>query len=158
MLSIGANDKLPVLFMRELDDAWWTVVHQSPYDWTRQAVCTADDVCYGCERAAAEPYSGWVQKPKLVIDVLDTTLNPNIMIQTLTPSSLTNYLLMYYNEHGTICNTWFEVSKVGTGKKTKHQIRPIVNKAMPVQKSLLDLHKTIKTLDYTAQEKYLTQI
>lgn len=156
--AVGDGQTIPVFFLRELENALWVVEHSPPGNFRKRVFCTIEhDRCYGCERSDAEAFSGWAQRPRLYIDcVMGVDGFSVVMSQSLTPSALTDQLLEHYNDNGTIRDTWFDVTKSGTGKKTRHVISPNTEIPLPSLETSTDLGKQITYIPYEHQQIYLS--
>lgn len=152
--SPGYNEKAGQGFL--------AIQHQSPVDFRRTALCTADEGdCYGCEqyRAGVKEYK---QKSKLYINFLvqnpDGTSEVVVLSQGNGPKSVTPQLLEMAGEYGTITNRSWKIKRTGSGQTTtSYTLTPLDKDDFeydPTQHEIYDLEKVVYEVPYENQEAY----
>lgn len=142
------------------------VEHQSPKDFKKRAMCTADEgECYGCEQ-----YSSGVKefrpKSKLYINVLVDTVDDDGMpvkkVQVLSQGnggkSVTPALLEAAGEFGSVTNRQFKIKRTGAGvSDTSYTLTPLDkddDKYDVTQHEMFDLEKVVYNIPYADQKAY----
>lgn len=139
--SLKNGESAKVRFLQELDPGsenysekngvgFIAVEHSSPVDFRRKALCTTDEdsggQCYGCEQRRLayqnddkELGKKWNAKSRLYINVLVEKPGEEpyvaILSQGRSDKSITDTLIDYAGESGTITNRWWKITRKGAG-------------------------------------------
>jgi hypothetical protein len=170
--KIEDKQSVKVLFLQELDEesenfskkndlGIMAVEHVNPRNWMRKAVCTANEgECYGCEQHDKDWKAGWKQKQRLYINVLvdDGENEPYVAVlsQGFGPKSITQTLMEYAGEDGTITDKWFKIKRNGKGAKdTSYMLMPGAASSENVEDhELFDLDAVLRNVEYDKQEAH----
>ena len=165
-----------IRFLQELDPdsenyneksglAFIGVEHANPSNYRKKALCSIEDEgrCYGCEMHTLDPKAKWHQKKRLYANVLaqnkDGELEVQILSQGMGAKAITETVINYAGEVGSITNVNWSIKRTGSGvTDTSYSAFPMPTKGDAVDVSkyeLYDLEKTaVRTVPYAEQEAF----
>lgn len=170
--KIADKQQFTVQFLQELDEGspnyskkndlgFLAVEHQSPSDFKRKALCTADEgKCWACEQHEKDWKKGWRQKTRLYINVLvdNGTDEPYVAVlsQGNGPKSVTPFLLEYATEDGTITDKLYKLKRNGAKlEDTSYMLLPGKASDRNVEDyELFDLNTVVRHVPYEKQEAH----
>ena len=134
----------------ELRDMTREVVHASPTNYIKNAICTYDSegMCYACEQGTFQ----WLGRVKIYIPVVHNG-KMYIMVQGTGTNSPLWPLAEHFQEHGTSIG-WFNISRNGNGKRTKYTIEAVDKPHPMVYNKKVDLSNHLHKVAYSEQEIY----
>lgn len=148
--KIDSEQTKEVFIPAELHEMAREVVHSSPEDFRKNAICTwpEDGLCYACEQGTFQ----WTGRVKFYIPVIENN-KTMIFVQGTGVNSLIWSLGEHFQETGTSVG-WFEINRTGSGKRSKYIANPI-DKQFPIRyNSNIDLRNHLKKIDYLDQKHY----
>lgn len=147
--KLGNPESKTVYPLQELNECVRLVEHSSPSNFMKHAECTIlTGECYGCEQGTFP----WGPRVKFYLPVL-VSGKVEILVQGTGNNSVIHDLGKYFAEYGTIKH-WFEISRVGEGKKSKYSAKPVDNLVQLQYNSNIDLSRHINKIAYSEQKKY----
>lgn len=168
-----------VQFLQELDPdsagynedrglAVAAVEHEAPgaKGYQRRALCTleSEGQCYVCERRKANYEEGWRTKTNFYINALidyNGKGEPEVAVLSRNFNNpFTQQLLGIAVDDGTITDTVFKVTRVGSGKQTVWTLMPTKAKKFSEDNvEAFDLEETVlRSVPYDNQAKYYGQV
>jgi hypothetical protein len=177
------GESAKVRFLQELDPdspnyseknglGFIAVEHQSPKNFRHKALCTIDEEsggeCFGCEQRRLAYQNGdkelggkWNSKSRLYINVLVDKAGEDpyvaILSQGRSAKSITDTVLDYATETGTITNRWWKITRKGSGlNDTSYTIMAFDPKddVAVEDYELFDLDNVVRDVAYEDQEKH----
>lgn len=176
-LKLKDNQTVKIRFMQEIDPdsehyvekagtAFIAVEHTNPDHYQRKALCSIDDQgrCFGCEQHRRDPKAKWGGKQRFYANVLvqEEGKDPYVAIlsQGLGPKAITETVIAWAGETGSITNVTWKVKRTGSGA-TDTSYNAIPLPTAPADKidydkyELFDLEKTaVRNVDYAEQEAF----
>jgi hypothetical protein len=144
-------DGIDVYVPRELEQsALFTVEHSNPENWKKKFFCTAEDgFCYGCQMA-------WEPKTRLYLNVWNGS-DTAIYSEVMRDKSIGQQLIDYFAIHGTITDTWFNISMKKRGRGYSYKVVPNPDLAIPLvpDNKLIKLDNQVNRIAYENQKQYL---
>ena len=176
-LKINDNQSVKIRFMQEIDpnsenyndkagSAFIAVEHSNPGDYKRKALCSIEDQgrCFGCEMHRRDPKAKWGGKKRFYANVIvdDGNKEPYVAIlsQGLGPKAITESVIAWAGETGSITNTNWKVKRTGSGATdTSYSAIPLPTANIaPIdfdKYELFDLEKTaVRDVPYAEQEAF----
>jgi hypothetical protein len=176
-LKINDNQSVKLRFMQEIDPnsqnynekagtAFIAVEHTNPDHYQRKALCSIEDQgrCFGCEMHRRDPKARWGGKKRFYSNVIvdDGVKEPYVAIlsQGLGPKAITETVIAWAGETGSITNTTWKVKRTGSGATdTSYSAIPLPTAdAAPIdftKYELFDLEKTaVRDVPYAEQEAF----
>ena len=176
-LKLNDGQSVKIRFMQEIDPnsenynekagtAFIAVEHTNPDHYQRKALCSIEDQgrCFGCEQNRRDPNSKWKGKKRFYANVIvdDGVKEPYVAIlsQGLGPKAITESVIAWAGETGSITNTNWKVKRTGSGPTdTSYSAIPLPtaeNTAINFEKyELFDLEKTaVRDVPYEEQESF----
>lgn len=176
-LKINDNQSVKIRFMQEIDpnsenyndkagSAFIAVEHSNPGDYKRKALCSIEDQgrCFGCEMHRRDPKAKWGGKKRFYANVIvdDGNKEPHVAIlsQGLGPKAITESVIAWAGETGSITNTNWKVKRTGSGATdTSYSAIPLPTANIaPIdfaKYELFDLEKTaVRDVPYAEQEAF----
>jgi len=148
-LFIANEESVVLQFLCEPKDFRYVVEHSNPSDWRKVAECTFFDGCWACEQESRE----YGQRVRVYMPVLVNGMT-YIWSQPVGKGSGIQGALTYLKEHGTILDTLFEVTRTGSGKRTKYTTIPVDNGTPRVYTGNVSLSKVTKLVPYEKQANF----
>ena len=126
------------------------VVHNSPKDFTKSALCTYNigHLCYACQQGTFQ----WVGKVRIFIPVIENG-KTNIMGQGTGVNSLLWPLAEEFQRTGTSVG-WFDLSRLGNGKRSKYTAKRVDKSPLLQYNKKVDLSNHLHKVPYESQETY----
>jgi hypothetical protein len=176
-LKINDGQSVKIRFMQEIDPdsenynekagtAFIAVEHTNPESYQRKALCSIEDQgrCFGCEQHRRDPKSKWSGKKRFYANVIvdDGVKEPYVAIlsQGVSPKSITETVIAWAGETGSITNTLWKVKRTGKGATdTSYSAIPLPTAVLePVnfeKYEMFDLEKTaVRNVAYDEQEAF----
>ena len=176
-LKINDNQSVKIRFMQEIDpnsenyndkagSAFIAVEHSNPGDYKRKSLCSIEDQgrCFGCEMHRRDPKAKWGGKKRFYANVIvdDGNKEPYVAIlsQGLGPKAITESVIAWAGETGSITNTNWKVKRTGSGATdTSYSAIPLPTANIaPIdfaKYELFDLEKTaVRDVPYAEQEAF----
>ena len=176
-LKINDGQSVKIRFMQEIDPnsehynekagtAFIAVEHTNPEHYQRKALCSIDDQgrCFGCEMHRRDPKAKWGGKKRFYSNVIvdDGVKEPYVAIlsQGLGPKAITETVIAWAGETGSITNTVWKVKRTGSGATdTSYSAIPLPTanaEAIDFAKyEMFDLEKTaVRDVPYSEQEAF----
>jgi hypothetical protein len=140
-------------------------VHSNPNDFTKNAICTADDERYGYKCWACEQLDkdrGWKAKQHLLLNVAvydpDTDAwEPRVLDQKFTGAHVAESVVEYALEYGTLLDRTYKISRKGVKQQTQYTLIPLAPKEADSSITSLPMHdltKVFRTIPYAEQSAF----
>jgi len=147
--KINADETKRVYIPQELHEMTRKVVHSSPKDFTKSALCTWDNGnCYPCEQGTFP----WTGRLKILVPVVQNG-QLYIFSQGTGVNSVIWSLGNALDEHGSVVG-WYDISRTGQGKRAKYIAERIDNSEVMKYNNIVNLENTFPRIDYMMQEQY----
>lgn len=176
-LKINDGQSVKIRFMQEIDPnsenyteqagtAFIAVEHTNPESYQRKALCSIEDQgrCFGCEQHRRDPKAKWGGKKRFYANVIvdDGVKEPYVAIlsQGLGPKAVTETVIAWAGETGSITNTIWKVKRTGKGATdTSYSAIPLPTASIePIdfaKYELFNLEKTaVRDVPYEEQEAF----
>jgi len=176
-LKINDGQSVKIRFMQEIDPnspnynekagtAFIAVEHTNPDHYQRKALCSIEDQgrCFGCEMHRRDPKAKWGGKKRFYANVIvdDGSKDPYVAIlsQGLGPKAITESVIAWAGETGSITNTNWKVKRTGSGATdTSYSAIPLPTASVePIdfdKYEMFDLEKTaVRDVPYAEQEAF----
>ena len=176
-LKLKDGQSVKIRFLQEIDPnsenynekagtAFIAVEHTNPEHFQRKALCSIEDQgrCFGCEQNRRDPKAKWGGKKRFYSNVIvdDGSKEPFVAIlsQGLGPKAITEAVISWAGETGSITNTNWKVKRTGNGPTdTSYSAIPLPTsdlKPIDLDKyELFDLEKTaVRDVPYEDQENF----
>jgi len=176
-LKVNDGQSVKIRFMQEIDpnsenysekagSAFIAVEHSNPGDYKRKALCSIEDQgrCFGCEMHRRDPKAKWNGKKRFYANVIvdDGVKEPYVAIlsQGLGPKAVTETVIAWAGETGSITNVNWRVKRTGSGATdTSYNAIPLPTANIsPIdfdKYELFDLEKTaVRDVPYADQEAF----
>ena len=176
-LKVNDGQSVKIRFLQEIDpnsehynekagSAFIAVEHSNPADYKRKALCSIEDQgrCFGCEMHRRDPKAKWGGKKRFYANVIvdDGSKAPYVAIvsQGLGPKAITETVIAWAGETGSITNVNWKVKRTGSGATdTSYNAIPLPTAGIsPIDFDkyvLFDLEKTaVRDIPYADQEAF----
>ncbi len=120
-------------YTEEAGQAQLQLIHTSPADFRKNAVCTSDReewgyTCWACSQVTKD--RGWKAKQHLVINVAifnvdDKVWEARILDQKFTPAHVAEQIVEYAAEYGTLLDREYKLSRKGEKQATNYNLTPL---------------------------------
>lgn len=138
--------------------------HTNPTDFRRKAACTMDDEgrCFGCEQHRKDPRAGWRPKLRFYVNVLVNDGEEEyvaVWSQGVGPkATVTNMLIEYADDSGSISNLQWRLKRTGTGTGTNYTLIPLAPDAVDFDWSAVEPYAlqevAVREITYNDQEAF----
>jgi hypothetical protein len=127
-------------------------VHSNPADFTKNAMCTADDEQYGYKCWACEQIDkdrGWKSKQHLLLNVAvfnsdENIWEPRVLDQKFTGAHVAESIVEYALEYQTLLDRDYKISRKGTKQQTQYTLIPLASKDAHPSIAELPMHDLTK--------------
>ena len=157
----------------EIGGAHTYMVHTNPNNFTKHAVCTADNdewgyKCWACEQVKATSDNAWKAKQRLVINIAvqvdgdngEKVWVPRVLDQKFTPAHCASDVVEFASAYDTLTDRVYKISRTGEKKSTNYSLIPLNVEDAPAELAELpvhDLSKMYRTVSYAEQAGFFLE-
>lgn len=176
-LKVNDGQSVKIRFLQEIDpnsvnyndkagSAFIAVEHNNPESFKRKALCSMEDQgrCFGCEMHRRDPKAKWGGKKRFYANVVvdDGVLPPYVAIlsQGLGPKAVTETVVEWAGETGSITNVNWKIKRTGNGPTdTSYNALPLQTADMkPIDFEKYELFNleevAVRDVPYAEQEAF----